>query len=181
MSAPEHLEEKFQILLVVLEREKDLAIAGLLLYELVRTLKFYVKLLFNERGKASKERKRIRVGKVRALLIPKRVFRRPVTVTEIKKALLWATRRIEKMSSSKLQVMVENFSALMDAVYRRILSKFSGEKLAFRELVSSKDEAIDVFLSILFLEKDGKVEVMQESPFGEIYILPKVSVVEQMG
>ncbi len=181
MSTPEHLEETFQSLLARLEREEDLALAGLLIYELVRTLKFYVRLLFDRKEKIKRDRRKVKVGKVKALLIPKRVFRRPVTTMEIKKALSWAVHRIEKVSSDKLRVMVENFSAFVEKVYRRILSRFRGEKLTFRELVGSKDEAIDVFLSILFLEKDGKVEVIQESPFDEIYILPRVNVIEQVG
>jgi len=50
------------------------------------------------------------------------------------------------------------------------LSKLNGEAVPLRELFDGKD-IVAVLLPLLFLAKDGLIEVWQENfPYGEIYI-----------
>ena len=152
-------------------RDMDIAYAGRVIFSLSKELRIYASNLFYGR-KEKKKRRESNVERVIADVIPRRIVRRPVTTDELKEAMYWALKRLkENFSEEKLAVKVEDFSHLLESIYKRIIRVLSGKRMvSLREISVGREDTVDVFVSVLFLEMEGRVVTHQDDPFGEIYI-----------
>ena len=84
-------------------------------------------------------------------------------------------RKVEERSINvqlpKVKIDITN---LIKNVYQRILDLFKKEdKVTFTKIVSSdkKEDKIYTFIPLLHLDNQGKINLIQEKPFGEIEII----------
>jgi chromatin segregation and condensation protein Rec8/ScpA/Scc1 (kleisin family) len=164
----------FQTLRFMLEkfmRDMDIAYAGRIIFSLSRELRTYANNIFY--GMKMRKRKvyNNKVEKIAADVIPRRVVRRPVTAEELKDAMYWALERLKEKSGEEMTIKVEDFYNILDSIYRRIVSVLSNRRMvSIREISTGKEDIVNVFVSILFLEMEGRVVTYQDDPFGELYI-----------
>ncbi|MGC9103554.1 MAG: hypothetical protein ACP5JF_02030 [Candidatus Methanodesulfokora sp.] len=152
-------------------RDMDIAYAGRVIFSLSKELRIYASNLFYGR-KEKKKRRYNKVERIIADVMPRRIVRRPVTADELKEAMYWALKRLkEDFTEENLVVKVENFSYLLESIYKRIIEVLSRKKtVSLREISTGREDMVDVFVSVLFLEMEGRVVTQQDDPFGEIYI-----------
>lgn len=111
----------------------------------------------------------------------RREEQRPVSLFDLITAINEAKREIEKKKKRKKirekfkfnleeKVHKEDLEEEIKEVWERIID--SGEKELALSLIydGSNEEFVKVFISLLFLEKFGKVELQQYVPYEEIYI-----------
>jgi len=122
-----------------------------------------------------------RIMKNEVVLKPKirRKAQRKVTLVELINAFEEAKEELVK--KSRRQKKIINPAKMEDSTHKEDiendiknvmekLSKLNGEAVPLRELFDGKD-IVAVLLPLLFLAKDGLIEVWQENfPYGEIYI-----------
>ena len=113
--------------------------------------------------------------------------KRKISLKELMKALEQALdidyrREVKKRDyavfrNAELPKNVINITDLIKNLYNKILGFFKrNEDATFSKLVpgEKREDKIYTFLPLIFLETDGKIELQQEKPFGEIKIkLPK--------
>jgi len=109
----------------------------------------------------------------------RRKAQRKVTLVELINAFEEAKEELVK--KSRRQKKIINPAKMEDSTHKEDiendiknvmekLSKLNGEAVPLRELFDGKD-IVAVLLPLLFLAKDGLIEVWQENfPYGEIYI-----------
>jgi len=112
----------------------------------------------------------------------RRKTKRKVTLVELVNAFEEAKEKIIKRKKSRYKVtspvrmedsthketIEEDINKVMEK-----LSRLNGEAIALRKLFNGMD-IISVFLPLLFLAKDGVIEIWQDNfPYGEIYVKRK--------
>lgn len=153
-------------------RDMDIAYAGRMIFSLSKELRIYAANLFYSRREEKKRKCNKKAEKIFADVIPRRSVRRPVTVEELKEAIYWALNRLrEDLSEERMAIKVEDFSRILESIYRRIIGVLSGRRMvSIREISAGREDIVDVFISVLFLEMEGRVVTYQDDPFGELYI-----------
>lgn len=109
--------------------------------------------------------------------------KRQVTLNELMKALEKALdidykREIKKRNyaiirPAELPKNIINIAEVIKNIYGRIMSMFKkNEEVTFSKLLPStkKEDKLFTFLPLIYLETDGKINLEQEIPFGEIKI-----------
>ncbi|WP_456393940.1 segregation/condensation protein A [Thermococcus sp.] len=144
-------------------------------------------LLYGDEEKEEEHEERIRV-EVEPLAPPLRRVERYYTFDDLIEALMDALEEAEKRKPRKrkrveieeeifvvddFRVDVEKHVSRLYEIVKR-LHEESGERINFWELVFDPTPKIvaRTFLYLLFLANRGKIELIQEEPFGEIYIVP---------
>jgi len=106
---------------------------------------------------------------------------RKVTIDELisalKKAFEVAERRKRRRTSTGLNLEIAKINLMqrIEEMYRRIedfFSKIGRDFITFSELVPS-NEKIDIiwtFIPLLYLDNEGRINLRQDIPFGEIYV-----------
>lgn len=112
---------------------------------------------------------------------PKRYPRRKVMITELISALRSALRtekRREKRDvrrKGKIVIGEDKIGKRIDELYSKInqiLKSLKGDELKFSKLVNEwkKEEVINTFIPIIYLDHAKKIDVQQKEIFDEIYI-----------
>ena len=106
---------------------------------------------------------------------------RKVTVEDLvealKKAFEVAERRKRRRAKSKVDLNIARINLMqkIEEMYRRVndfFLKIGRDFITFSELVPSR-ERVDIiwtFIPLLYLDNEGKVNLRQDIPFGEIYV-----------
>ena len=144
-------------------------------------------LLYGNGEEEEKEEERIRV-EVEPLAPPLRRVERYYTFDDLIEALMDALEEAEKRKPRKRKrveideevFVVDDFRVDVEKHVNRLyeivkrLYKESKERISFWDLIFDPSPKIvaRTFLYLLFLANRGKIELLQEEPFGEIYILP---------
>ena len=100
-------------------------------------------------------------------------------VEALQKALEVNQRKVlRKISDRTINVQIPkvkiDISSLIKNIYQKILDIFKkNEKVTFTKLVSSekKEDKVYTFIPLLHLDNQGKINLVQEKPFGEIEIV----------
>ncbi|AHF80502.1 segregation and condensation protein A [Thermococcus paralvinellae] len=146
-------------------------------------------LLYADEKEEEKEKgeERIRV-EVEPYVPPLRRVERYYTLDDLIEALMDALEDVEKRKpKAKKKVEIEEEIFVVDdfrvdiekhvnrlyAIVRKLYEE-TKEKISFWELVFDPSPKIvaRTFLYLLFLANMGKVELIQEEPFGDIYVVP---------
>ncbi len=113
----------------------------------------------------------------RAAIMP-RTWRTPKRYPirgEILDAFRWVERKIRSMASSLSLSLITKWDLVSEIkkLKERIVSlRRRGKRMVpLKELVNSSEELVPTLISLLFMEKDGEVELVQERPFDEIYVV----------
>ncbi|RLF81822.1 segregation/condensation protein A [Thermococci archaeon] len=138
-------------------------------------------------GEEQKEEERIRVD-VDPYVPPLRRAERYYTLDDLIEALMDALEETEKRKpKKKKEVKIEEEIFVVDdfrvdiekhvnKLYEIVRELYSNtrDKIAFWELVFDPSPKIvaRTFLYLLFLANMGKIELIQEEPFGEIFVVP---------
>lgn len=112
---------------------------------------------------------------------PKRYPRRKIMITELIAALRSALRtekRRKKRSErrkGKIVIGEDKIGKRIDELYNKIneiMKKFKGEELKFSKLVNEwkREEVINTFIPIIYLDHAKKIDIQQKEIFDEIYI-----------
>ena len=122
-------------------------------------------------------------GEVPDLLIKTPLARkRKVNLNDLMKALEQAlevqNKRLIRKEDEKIireipSIRKIDVSALIKRLYAKITSLFSSKQtITFRELLPSekREDKVVTFLPLLHLENQGKINLTQNEPFGEIFI-----------
>jgi len=109
--------------------------------------------------------------------------KRKITIKELMKALEQALdidykREIKKRDyavfrNAELPKNIIDISEVIKSIYNKIISFFKrNEEVTFTKLIPSekKEDKLYTFLPLIFLESEGKIQLEQEIPFGEIKI-----------
>lgn len=144
-------------------------------------------LLYGNGEEEEKEEERIRV-EVEPLAPPLRRVERYYTFDDLIEALMDALEEAEKRKPRKRKrveideevFVVDDFRVDVEKHVNRLyeivkrLYEESKERISFWDLIFDPSPKIvaRTFLYLLFLANRGKIELLQEEPFGEIYILP---------
>lgn len=144
-------------------------------------------LLYGDEEEEEKHEERIRV-EVEPLAPPLRRVERYYTFDDLIEALMDALEEAEKRKPRKrkrveieeeifvvddFRVDVEKHVSRLYEIVKKLYEE-SGERINFWNLVFDPTPKIvaRTFLYLLFLANRGKIELIQEEPFGEIYVLP---------
>ncbi|MCO6041376.1 segregation and condensation protein A [Thermococcus alcaliphilus] len=141
----------------------------------------------NEEEEEEKEEERIRV-EVEPYVPPLRRVERYYTLDDLIEALMDALEEAEKKKPRKKKkvdieeeiFVVDDFRVDIEKHVNRLyaivkeLYEETKEKISFWELIFDPTPKIiaRTFLYLLFLANMGKVELIQEEPFGEIFVVP---------
>ncbi|ALV62829.1 Segregation and condensation protein A [Thermococcus sp. 2319x1] len=141
----------------------------------------------NEEEEEENEEERIRV-EVEPYVPPLRRVERYYTLDDLIEALMDALEEAEKKKPSmkkKVDIeeeifVVDDFRVDIEKHVNRLyaivkeLYEETKEKISFWELIFDPTPKIiaRTFLYLLFLANMGKVELIQEEPFGEIFVIP---------
>ncbi len=113
----------------------------------------------------------------RGVIVP-RTWRTPKRYPikgEILDAFRWVERKIRSMASSLSLSLITKWDLVSEIkkLKEKIISlRRRGKRMVpLRELVNSSEELVPTLISLLFMEKDGEVELVQERPFDEIYVV----------
>ncbi len=144
-------------------------------------------LLYGNGEEEEKKEERIRV-EVEPLAPPLRRVERYYTFDDLIEALMDALEEAEKRKPRKRKrveieeevFVVDDFRVDVEKHVNRLyeivkrLYEESKERISFWDLIFDPSPKIvaRTFLYLLFLTNRGKIELLQEEPFGEIYILP---------
>ncbi len=112
---------------------------------------------------------------------PKRYARRKIMVTELIDALRKALTTEEKRklrgikARKQIKVKEDNIAIRINKLYERInelMKKIRNEELKFSDLVNKwkRDNIVNTFLPLIYLDNENKVRCRQEEVFDEIYI-----------
>ncbi len=113
----------------------------------------------------------------RGVIVPKtwRAPKRYPIKGEILEAFRWVERKIRRMASSLSLSLITKWDLVgeIKKLKERIISLRRGGKkvVPLGMLVNSSEELVPTLISLLFMEKDGEVELVQERPFDEIYVV----------
>ncbi|WP_461866349.1 segregation/condensation protein A [Thermococcus sp.] len=170
-------------------KELDLRLSAraILAASILLRMKTEALLYGNENEEEEEHEERIRV-EVEPLVPPLRRVERYYTFDDLIEALMDALEEAEKRKPKKKKrveieeeiFVVDDFRVDVEKHVNRLyeivkkLYNESKEKIDFWDLVFDPSPKIiaRTFLYLLFLANMGKVELIQEEPFGEIYILP---------
>ncbi|RLF89489.1 segregation/condensation protein A [Thermococci archaeon] len=141
----------------------------------------------DEKKEEEKEEEKIRV-EVDPLIPPLRRVERYYTLDDLIEALMDALEEAERRKPRKKKkveieeeiFVVDDFRVDIEKHVNRLyeivkeLYRETGKPIRFWDLVFDVDPKIiaRTFLYLLFLENMGKVEMVQEEPFGEIFVIP---------
>ena len=113
--------------------------------------------------------------------------KRQITLNELMKALESALdidykREVRKrnyavLRPAELPKNVINITEVIKTIYSKIMSMFKqNEEVTFSKLLPStkKEDKLYTFLPLIFLETEGKINLEQEVPFGEIKIKAQI-------
>lgn len=146
-------------------------------------------LLYSNNDKEEEEKKEERVHvQVEPVVPPIRRSERYYTLDDLIEALMDALEEVERRKpkpKKKVQIeeeifVIDDFRVDIEKHVNRLyeivkkLYEETKEMITFWELVfdPSPKMVARTFLYLLFLANMGKIELIQEEPFGEIYILP---------
>ncbi len=100
--------------------------------------------------------------------------RYPIRV-EIVDAFRWVEKKIRSVASSLSLSLITKWDLVSEIkkLKERIISlRRRGRKMVpLGELIGSSEELVPTLISLLFMEKEGEVELVQERPFDEIYVV----------
>jgi len=98
-------------------------------------------------------------------------------VEALKKAFEVAERRKRRRAKSKVDLNIARINLMqkIEEMYRRVndfFLKIGRDFITFSELVPSRErfDIIWTFIPLLYLDNEGKVNLRQDIPFGEIYV-----------
>jgi len=98
-------------------------------------------------------------------------------VEALKKAFEVAERRKRRRAKSKVDLNIARINLMqkIEEIYRRVndfFLKIGRDFITFSELVPSRErfDIIWTFIPLLYLDNEGKVNLRQDIPFGEIYV-----------
>ena len=144
-------------------------------------------LLYGNEEEEEKKEERIRVD-VEPYVPPLRRVERYYTLDDLIEALMDALEEAEKKKPRKKKkveieeeiFVVDDFRVDIEKHVNRLyaivkeLYEETKEKISFWELIFDPTPKIiaRTFLYLLFLANMGKVELIQEEPFGEIFVIP---------
>ncbi len=159
-------------------RTGDIARAGRMILRMARELRedveAYLKPPVEEAPKREYRPRKLRRG---VALVP-RILRSPGRYPlrgEIVSAFRWVERKVRTVVSSISLSIVSRWDLVAEIgrIRERIRSlRESGmRRVPLSELVVSGEDLVPTLISLLFMERDGEVELMQEKPFEEIYVV----------
>ncbi|WP_324736172.1 ScpA family protein [Thermococcus sp. SY098] len=170
-------------------KELDLRLSAraILAASILLRMKTEALLYADEEKEEEKKGERIRVD-VEPYVPPLRRVERYYTLDDLIEALMDALEDVEKRKpKAKKKVEIEEEIFVVDdfrvdiekhvnrlyAIVKRLYEE-TKEKISFWELVFDPSPKIvaRTFLYLLFLANMGKVELIQEEPFGDIYVVP---------
>jgi len=170
-------------------KELDLRLSAraILAASILLRMKTEALLYADEKEEKEKEEDRIRV-EVEPYVPPLRRVERYYTLDDLIEALMDALEDVERRKpKAKRKVEIEEEIFVVDdfrvdiekhvnrlyAIVKRLYEE-TKEKINFWELVFDPSPKIvaRTFLYLLFLANMGKVELIQEEPFGDIYVVP---------
>ncbi|WP_457754155.1 segregation/condensation protein A [Thermococcus sp.] len=170
-------------------KELDLRLSAraILAASILLRMKTEALLYADEEKEEEKKEERIRVD-VEPYVPPLRRVERYYTLDDLIEALMDALEDVEKRKpKEKKKVEIEEEIFVVDdfrvdiekhvnrlyAIVKRLYEE-TKEKINFWELVFDPSPKIvaRTFLYLLFLANMGKVELIQEEPFGDIYVVP---------
>ncbi len=160
-------------------RDRDIAKAGRKIFLLARDLRSDIVeyLSFGQR-----EVKRVyspRKLKKNFVIEAKRwrVPRRYPVRSELMVALKWVKNRLGEVARAINISVIAKWDLIkeIERIKERILSfRGKGRKvISLHELIISREELVPALISLLFMEKDGEVELLQDKPFEDIYVVLK--------
>ncbi|USS40497.1 segregation/condensation protein A [Thermococcus aggregans] len=170
-------------------RDLDLRISAraILAASILLRMKTEALLYGDEEEEEEKEEKRIRVD-VEPYVPPLRRVERYYTLDDLIEALMDALEEAEKKKPRKKKkveieeeiFVVDDFRVDIEKHVNRLyaivkeLYEETKDKISFWELIFDPTPKIiaRTFLYLLFLANMGKVELIQEEPFGEIFVIP---------
>ncbi len=160
-------------------RDRDIAKAGRRILSLARDLRFDIVEYLSFRQKEDKKLYSPRNLRKNVVVEAKRwrVPRRYPIRSEFVVALKWVKNRLSKAArvTSISAITKWDLTKEIERIKRRILSfRGKGRKaISLYELVKSGEELIPALISLLFMERDGEVELLQDRPFDDIYVVLK--------
>ncbi len=155
---------------------RDIARAGRRIYRLARELREDVmEYLRPPEEKAARIYRPRRLKRGMILLRAWRTPKRYPIKGEILDAFRWVERKIRSMAGSLSISMITKWDLVSEIkkLKERIVSlrRRGRNMVPLRELVNSSEELVPTLISLLFMERDGEVELVQERPFDEIYVV----------
>ncbi len=158
-------------------RDRDIAKAGRRILSLARGLRAdIIKYLSSGRHEARKPHSLRNLRKdVVIEMRSRRIPRRYPVRSELITALRWVRGKLREAARSINISMITKWDLIEEirAVKERLLSfRSRGRRVvSLYELVSSREEIVPALVSLLFMERDGEVELLQDKPFDDIYVV----------
>ncbi len=158
-------------------RDRDIAKAGRRILSLAKGLRAdIIRYLSSGRREARKPHNLRKLRKdaiieVRSWRMPRRYPLRSELIT----ALRWVRGKLREAAESINISMVTKWNLIEEirSVKERLLSfRSRGRRVvSLYELVISREEIVPALVSLLFMERDGEVELLQDKPFDDIYVV----------
>ncbi len=154
----------------------DIAWAGTMVYNMARKLKEEVLSFLNGKKRVEKPRtarKEVKLRSAKLLLVRARLPVRPPTLKDLITAFRWVEENVTRILSIPL-ARISKWS-LHDEIIRirRMLLSLGRGEVSFFSLVKGRNEIAPTLISLLYLERQGEVELYQERPFSDILIRVK--------
>ncbi len=165
-------------------KTRDIAWAGSMVYLMARKLKEDVLSFLNkkkrvEKVQASRGREKAALKEAKLTPVMARLPARPPSLSDLIKAFRWVEKRVIKILSVPI-ARISRWSLHNEIErVRKALSGLKGKEVSFFSLVRGRDEIAPTLISLLYLERQGEVELYQERPFADILI--KVKSVDRQG
>jgi len=156
-------------------RSRDIARAGRLILQLAKDLRRDVFAYISseiQATRSSKKRRDLKRGlvlKPRAKRIPKRY---PLTA-ELVRAFKWMEKRLSRAAKSISLSIISRWNLFEEIKkVREKIRKFRGKRIIpLSKLINSRDELAPTLVSLLHMESEGEVELRQDRPFGEVFVV----------
>ena len=154
----------------------DIAWAGTMVYSMARKLKEEVISLLDGKKRAERVNQAKREVKLRGaklIAIRARIPVRPPSLRDLITAFRWVEENVTRILSIPLaRISKWNLHDEIARVREILLSLGRGE-VSFFSLVRGRSEIAPTLISLLYLERQGEVELHQDRPFGDILIRVK--------
>ncbi|MCD6348527.1 MAG: hypothetical protein J7L91_02770 [Candidatus Korarchaeota archaeon] len=160
-------------------RDRDIAKAGRRILELARGLRIEISEYLSS-GETEERRtyspRRLR----RDVIIRPKVWRLPRRYPmreELVGAFKWVERKLRTVARTISMSLITKWDLMEEIgkIKERILAfKSRGRRVvSLYELIRSREELVPILISLLFMERDGEIELLQDRPFDEIYVVLK--------
>ncbi len=167
---PEQVWERFT-------QTRDIAWAGSMAYLLAKRLKEEVLTFLNRKRRVEKVQvkrdREVKLKEARVSPIMARLPRKPPSLADLINAFRWVEKRVAKILSIPI-ARISRWSLHNEIErVRKLLMGLKEREVSFFSLVRDRGEIAPTLISLLYLERQGEVELYQERPFSDIIIRVK--------